>query len=113
MLFNFKRVTPLFFFFKLYYNYIVIFMENNIDDIIKNIKKSFKSDNGKGLLLNDYEVEVLTRYGFDYKKYASLNELIFEIDNYINEEGCFNDVDELEEVLEKLSEEHYYSETNK
>ena len=29
--------------------------------------------------------------GFDYKKYSSLNELIFEVDNYINEEGCYNE----------------------
>lgn len=88
-------------------------MEYNIDDLLKDIKYDFKKDNGKGILLNEHEIEVLQRYGFDYKKYTSLNELIFEVDNYINEEGCFNDVDELEEVLERISEYHYYNETNK
>jgi len=88
-------------------------MEYNVEDLLKDIKFDFKKDNGKGILLNDHEIEVLQRYGFDYKKYSSLNELIFEVDNYINEEGCFNDVDELEEVLDKISEYHYYNEVNK
>ena len=77
------------------------------------IKFDLKKDNGKGILLNDYEISVLESYGFDYKKYSRLNELIFDIDNYINEEGCFNDIDSLEEVLDSLCESHYYNEVNK
>ena len=88
-------------------------MEYNVEELLKDIKYDFKKDNGKGILLNQHEIDVLERYGFDYKKYSSLNELIFEVDNYINEEGCFNDVDELEEVLDKISEYHYYNEVNK
>jgi len=88
-------------------------MDYNIEEILKNLKFDFKKDNGKGIFLNSYEIEVLERHGFDYKKYSSINELIFEIDNYINEEGCFNNIDELEEVLETISEHHYYNEVNK
>ena len=88
-------------------------MEYNIEELLKDIKFDFKKDNGKGILLNSHEFEVLERYGFDYKKYGSLNELIFDIDNYINEEGYFNDIDELEEVLDSISEYHYYNEVNK
>lgn len=88
-------------------------MEYNVNELLKDIKFDFKKDNGRGLLLNDHEIEVLERYGFNYKKYSSLNELIFEVDNYINEEGCFTDVDELEEVLDKISEYHYYNEVKK
>lgn len=88
-------------------------MEYNVDELLNSIKFDMKKDNGKGILLNDHEIEVLLRYGFDYKRYSSLNELIFDVDNYINEEGCFNDVDELEEVLDKISEYHYYNEVNK
>ncbi len=83
------------------------------EDILKNLKFDFKKDNGKGISLNDYEIEVLSKYGFDYKKYSSLNELIFDVDNYINEEGCFTTIDDLEEVLDKICESHYYNETNK
>lgn len=88
-------------------------MEYNVNELLKDIKFDFKKDNGRGLLLNAHEIEVLERYGFNYKKYSSLNELIFEVDNYINEEGCFTDVDELEEVLDKISEYHYYNEVKK
>lgn len=88
-------------------------MEYNINELIKDIKFDFKKDNGNGILLNDHEIDVLNRYGFDYRKYSNLNDLIFEVDNYINEEGCFNDVDDLEEVLDKICEYHYYNEVNK
>ena len=44
--------------------------------------------------------------------YSSLSELIFDIDNYINE-SSLGDIDDLEEVLEKLYERHYYNEVNK
>lgn len=82
-------------------------------DLLKNIKFDLKQDNGHKILLNQYEIEVLTKYGFDYKKYSSLNELIFDIDNYINEEGCYISLDDLEEVLDRICETHYYNETNK
>lgn len=88
-------------------------MEYDINKLIKDIKFDFKKDNGKGILLNSNEIDVLSRYGFDYKKYSNLNDLIFEVDNYINEEGCFNDVDDLEEVLDRICEYHYYNEVNK
>lgn len=82
-------------------------------DLLKNIKFDLKQDNGHKILLNQYEIEVLTKYGFDYKRYSSLNELIFDIDNYINEEGCYISLDDLEEVLDRICETHYYNETNK
>lgn len=88
-------------------------MEYDINKLIKDIKFDFKKDNGKGILLNSNEIDVLSRYGFDYKKYSNLNDLIFEVDNYINEEGCFNDIDDLEEVLDRICEYHYYNEVNK
>ena len=37
---------------------------------------------------------------------------LFDIDNYINE-SSLGDIDDLEEVLEKLYERHYYNEVNK
>ena len=88
-------------------------MEYDIDKLLKDIKFDFKKDNGKGLLLNSHEIEVLNRYGFDYTKYGSLNELIFDIDKYINEEGYLDEVTELEEVLDSICEYHYYNEVNK
>lgn len=77
------------------------------------IKFDLKKDNGKGILLTSDEINILKKYNFDYMKYSSYSELIFDIDNYINEEGYFNDIDELEIVLDKICEFHYYNEVNK
>lgn len=87
-------------------------MNEFIEKEINNVLGDFLIDNNKGLLLNKYEIEVLNRYNFDYRMYSSLSELIFDIDNYINE-SSLGDIDDLEEVLEKLYERHYYNEVNK
>lgn len=63
-------------------------------------------DNGKGLLLNRSDLEVISSYGFDVDRYSNMNELIFDIDNYIN--NTFEDLDDLEEVLVRLSDFNYY-----
>ena len=66
--------------------------------------------NGKKLDINSLTKEVLKRYDIDYKKYISLNSLIFEIEEILNEEV---DASDLEEVSSRLSELNYYNNTNK
>ena len=65
---------------------------------------------GNGIYLSDNQNEVLKRYDIDYKKYISLNSLIFEIEEILNEEV---DASDLEEVSSRLSELNYYNNTNK
>ena len=65
---------------------------------------------GNGIYLSDNQIEVLKRYDIDYKKYISLNSLIFEIEEILNEEV---DASDLEEVSSRLSELNYYNNTNK
>jgi len=72
--------------------------------------KYLSLDNGKGLLISKKDALVLEKKVFDYKKYATIQELIIDIDNYLN--TSFGDV-ELEEVLENLSERYYYNNVNK
>lgn len=62
-------------------------------------------DNGQGILISKSDNDVLLRYGFDVRKYSSLNNLIFDIDNYLNEVMGEED---LEDVLVRLSERYYY-----
>ena len=61
------------------------------------------------LLLSDYQVSVLNRNGIDYNKFSSVKELLFEIEN------CLDDYfdDELDLVSSQLSEYIYYNETKK
>ena len=92
----------------------MIIKGNNIevDELVNkiDINSYLSKDNGKGILLNDYQIEVLRRNGFNYEEYSNLSELIFDLDNYLN---SGNDDEELEYVVDTLSELHYYTETNK
>lgn len=58
-----------------------------------------------GMLLSDYHIEVLSRNGIDYLKYGSIKEILFEI-NDILDEGAD---EELELVARELDERNYYS----
>lgn len=84
----------------------------DIDSLTKDVynDKSMIKMRGNGIYLSDNQIEVLKRYDIDYKKYVSLNSLIFEIEGILNEEV---DASDLEEVSSRLSELNYYNNTNK
>lgn len=84
----------------------------NIDELAKEVydDKNMLKMRGNGIYLSDNEVQVLKKYNIDYKKYSSLNSLIFEIEEILNEEV---DADDLEQISSKLSELNYYNNTNK
>lgn len=84
----------------------------DINKLINNVHddKSMIKMRGNGIYLSDNQIEVLKRYDIDYKKYISLNSLIFEIEEILNEEV---DASDLEEVSSRLSELNYYNNTNK
>ena len=84
----------------------------DIDSLTKDVynDKSMIKMRGNGIYLSDNQIEVLKRYDIDYKKYITLNSLIFEIEEILNEEV---DASDLEEVSSRLSELNYYNNTNK
>lgn len=88
--------------------------ENNINEVLKNIEVEtyFLHDYGNGIFLNDKQTDILDRYGFDYKKYNSINSLLFDIEEYLNDDYD-GDNDELEWVSSQLSENNYYQNTKK
>ena len=61
------------------------------------------------LLLNDYQISVLTNNGFNYNNYGSMQELLFDIEEYLNEE--YNE--ELDLVSNQIAEMIYYRDTKK
>ena len=73
--------------------------------------KYLSVDNGKGLLINKADIDVLSLYGFDYRKYNNLGDLIFDLDNYLG--STYDNLDDLEEVLIRLSDINYYVNTKK
>ena len=80
-----------------------------IDDIIKETHDSLTLNKiNDDLYLTNKQIELLDRYDIDYQN-KSINELIYEIEDILNE----NDYEDLEEVSLGLSEFNYYHNTNK
>ena len=61
------------------------------------------------LLLSDYQFEILKRNDFDISKYSSMHDLLFDIEEYLNEEYDL----ELDLVSSQLAEFIYYRDTKK
>lgn len=87
--------------------------EINIDEIMKNM--SFEhtqlKNRGYGILLSDEEELILNKYNINYKICTSTSQLIFMIEDYLNE--SYEELDDLDNLSKRLSEYHYYENTNK
>ena len=78
------------------------------EDLHKNLHKLYGND----IYLSDNDIEILKRYEFDINKYSNIKSLILDISEYL-EEDYDNDYDDLEEVLNSLTEFDYYHNVNK
>lgn len=83
----------------------------NVKDAMElsKVESDFLKRRESGLLLSDYQISILDMCDINYKNHSNLSSLLFEIEEYLNNE----ENDELEEVSRQLAEIHYYSETNK
>ena len=75
-----------------------------IDEAINNISLVIINDQ---LYLKRYQIEVLEYYGIDPKKCSSISEILFLIEDILENE------EQLEEVALSLQEFQYYHNTNK
>lgn len=82
----------------------------NIDEII-DIDNTCLKDIGNGIYISNEEANVLDRYDINYKNCNSLNELIFQIEDYLND--SYEELDDLETLSSRLSEFNYYNNTKK
>lgn len=89
-------------------------MEFDLEKIVSEI--NFES--GKfvtcknGLMLTNMEIDVLKRYGVEYEKCNSLKEIIYLVEDILNEDDS-SDLDELEYISSTIAERDYYQNTNK
>lgn len=81
--------------------------EINIDDLFN--KKHLHKELKNGIYLSDYQIEVLQKYGINPEECSSISELIYEIDEILDEEES----DDLDLISKEISEFNYYSNTNK
>lgn len=74
------------------------------------IENNFTKKIKKDIYLSDNDIKILEKYEIDYLNFSNMKELMFHIEDIINN----NYVDfDLEELLIKLSEYNYYFRTNK
>ena len=87
-----------------------------MNEEIKNILNNIDFNNNKlikinnNLYLTNNQIDILKRYNIDYETSNSLRDLMIKIEDILDYE---EDIPELEELLDKLSERNYYEFTNK
>ena len=87
--------------------------EVSVNDLVKeDLHKNLHKLYGNDIYLCDNDLEILKRYDFDINKYSNIKSLILDISEYL-EEDYDNDFDDLESVLDSLSEFDYYHNINK
>ena len=80
------------------------------EEISTSISKNFHKSTSKGLLLTEYQMEVLDKYKIDYNSYSDLSSLIYEIDEVLEE--C-DYPDDLDLISYEINEFYYYNNIKK
>ena len=73
-------------------------------------KRSLKQRKN-GIYLYDEQINILEKYNINYLNYNNINELIYYIEDYLN--NSYMELEDLESVSEALSNFNYYNNTNK
>ena len=80
-------------------------MDEEINKIINDNSLNYVDN----LILNNHEISILDRYDIDYKRWGDMKDLIFLLEDYLND----IEDNELEEILMSISERDYYKNSNK
>lgn len=91
-------------------------MDKDIENIISEMhNKNSLINTKKGLLVKSYYKDVLHKYGIDIDEYSSYTDIIFMINNFVNncEDLLDDEYDELDAIANELQEKQYYENTNK
>lgn len=83
----------------------------NIEEAMRfaNQKKLLLNHYDNGILLSDYQVDVLRNNGLDFRKYGSMQDLLFDLEEYLNNEYD----EELDLISNQIAELIYYHDTKK
>ena len=84
-------------------------MPRKMDNYIIDLDSFMNIDNGNGILLSKYEIELLLKYDIDYRNYSDIESLLKEIDDILENDY----IEELEDIVIKLEEQHYYKDIKK
>ena len=81
----------------------------NREDIIGSESKFLKKHGN--IYISDEQKNILKKYDIDIDNYKNISELIYDIEEYLND--SYEVLDDLEWVSMTLSEYNYYNNTNK
>ena len=87
--------------------------EIDINRIKEEEKKNFYKRTKNGIMLNDEQREILALHHIDYESCHTLQELLFKIEECLNEENIDYENIDLENISLELSEMYYYNYINK
>lgn len=79
------------------------------DKLVNDAITKYSLNQYKDILITNEEASILKNYDFDYKKYNSLSELSFDIEDYLMD----NYMEDLEYALINITDRSYYKDTNK
>lgn len=85
---------------------------NQIENQINNVDFDYymKQNLENGLILSQEEIDILEKYQINYRGISTVKQLIFEIEECLDE---VNECDDLEWLSQNISEQDYYQNTNK
>ena len=93
--------------------YVMIIKNNEIDlkEAIRfaDYEKLLLKRRENNMLLSDYQINVLSRNGINYLNYPNMHDLLFEIEECLNDEYD----DELDIISSQIYEYIYYKDTKK
>ena len=81
----------------------------NEDELVSNEKKFLKKYNN--IYISEEQKDILEKYNINVESYNSVEQLIYDIEEYLN--NCGFSLDDLEWVSQTISEYNYYNNTNK
>ena len=81
----------------------------NVDEIVGTESKFLKKHNN--IYISDEQISILKKYNIDIDKYTNVNELMYDIEDCLND--SYEELEDLEWVSQTLSEYNYYNNTNK
>ena len=81
----------------------------DIDEVVGKESNFIKKHNN--IYISDEQINILKNYNIDIDKYHNLNELIYDIEECLND--SYEELEDLEWVSQTLSEYNYYNNTNK
>ena len=79
------------------------------NELVSTEKKFLKKYNN--IYISEEQKNILDKYNINVETYSNITELIYDIEEYLN--NCGFNLDDLEWVSQTISEYNYYNNTNK